>query len=110
MPKTRNKPTPPGRVVLRETSPGRWELIGEAARQPGLTARAARTAAVMDATKGKAKPGQVYAAVLRSEWRLALDWASCCELAERSGRGDRQRPRAHRPRRAGISALLPGAL
>jgi hypothetical protein len=28
----------------------------------------------MDATEGKAKPGEVYAAILRSEWRVSLDW------------------------------------
>ena len=28
----------------------------------------------MDATGGAAKAGEVYAAVLRSEWRVALDW------------------------------------
>jgi hypothetical protein len=51
----------------------RWRLLGEADRQPGKTARAARAQAIVDATKGKAKEGEVYAAVLRSEWRIALD-------------------------------------
>ncbi|MFZ1023308.1 MAG: hypothetical protein WAN87_04155 [Thermoplasmata archaeon] len=74
MSNARNKPAHPGLVVLHQTSPGRWELIGEVTRVQGLAARAARTAAFMDATKGEAKPGEVYAAVLRSEWRLALDW------------------------------------
>jgi len=53
---------------------GRWELIGEAARRRGLPARAARTQAILDATNGEAQAGEVYAAVLRSEWRVALDW------------------------------------
>lgn len=70
----RKKPVHPGLVVLHEVSPGHWELIGEVARVQGLTARAARTAAVMTASKSKAKPGDVYAAVLRSEWRMAIDW------------------------------------
>jgi hypothetical protein len=39
-----------------------------------LSARAARSRAILDATEGKAKGGEVYAAVLRSEWRVALDW------------------------------------
>jgi hypothetical protein len=39
-----------------------------------MTARAARSQAIPDATQGKAKAGDVYAAVLRSEWRVALDW------------------------------------
>ena len=42
-------------------------------RQPGLPARAARAQAVHDATLGLAKPGEVYAAILRSEWRIAFD-------------------------------------
>jgi hypothetical protein len=64
----------PGFVVLQEVEDGYWRLIGEAARRPGTTARAARAQAVQDATGGKAKKGDVYAAVLRSEWRIALEW------------------------------------
>jgi hypothetical protein len=64
----------PGFVVLRELPGGRWELLGEVARRRGLPARAARTRAILDATGGKAKVGEVYAAVLRSEWRIAQDW------------------------------------
>jgi hypothetical protein len=84
MPNAPNSPSHPGLVVLRETSPGRWELLGEVTRVRGLTARAARTRAVMDATDGKAKPGEVYVAILRSEWRMALDWTPRSEA--RSGR------------------------
>lgn len=62
-----------GFVVLRETADGRWEVVGEADRRPGLTARAARRQAVLDATHGMAKPGEVYAAMLRSEWRVSRD-------------------------------------
>ncbi len=62
----------PGYVVLREVGQGEWRLVGEADRQPGRTARAARAQAILDATGGKAKDGEVYAAVLRSEWRIAL--------------------------------------
>ena len=64
----------PGYVVFREVGEDRWELVGEAPRRPGQTARAARAQAVMEATGGTAKPGEKYAAVLRSEWRIALDW------------------------------------
>jgi hypothetical protein len=39
-----------------------------------MTTRAARSQAILDATRGKAKAGEVYAAVLRSEWRIALNW------------------------------------
>jgi hypothetical protein len=68
------KPGGPGYVVLREVGRGRWELVGEAERRPGHTAKAARAQAIMDATGGKANPAETYAAVLRSEWRVALDW------------------------------------
>jgi hypothetical protein len=64
----------PGYVVFREVSAGRWELVGEAERRPGLTAKKARAQAIEDATGGKAKPNEAYAAVLRSEWRIALDY------------------------------------
>jgi hypothetical protein len=43
-------------------------------RKRGLPARAARSQAILDVTEGKAKAGEVYAAVLRSEWRIAMDW------------------------------------
>ena len=64
----------PGFVVLRQVGDGRWQLLGEFERKPGMTARVARFRAILDATRGKAKAGEVYAAVLRSEWRIALDW------------------------------------
>ena len=69
----------PGFVVLRRVNQNRWELLGEVTRRRGLPARVARTQAVLDATEGKAKPGEVYAAVLRSEWRVALDWSTPTE-------------------------------
>jgi hypothetical protein len=75
MSNARNKPSHPGLVVLRHTGPGCWELVGEVTRPKGLTARAAQTAAVMEASKGKAQAEEIYAAVLLSERRLALDWA-----------------------------------
>ena len=63
----------PTYVVLRELGEGRFELVGEVRRQPGLPARAARARAVHDATLGQAKLGEAYAAILRSEWRIAFD-------------------------------------
>lgn len=63
----------PGFIVLREVADGRWELLGEVARRRGLPARAARTAAIMEATAGVARAGERYAAILRSEWRIAQD-------------------------------------
>ena len=67
-------PSAPGFVVLRELRDGRWELLGEVPRRRGLPARAARSRAILDATGGEAKAGEAYAAVLRSEWRIAQDW------------------------------------
>lgn len=63
----------PGFVVLRHVEDDRWQMVGEVQRRRGLAARAARSQAVLDATDGAARPGEVYAAVLRSEWRVALD-------------------------------------
>ena len=71
--KSRDTVRGPGFVVLRHVSDDQWQLVGEAERQPGRTARAARVQAVLDATQGTAREGEVYAAVLRSEWRVALD-------------------------------------
>ena len=64
----------PGFYVFREAGDGRWELIGEAARRPGLPARRARAQAIADAVGREPQPGERYAAVLRSEWRVALDY------------------------------------
>jgi hypothetical protein len=67
-------PTGPAFVVLREDADGRWEVLGEFARRRGLPARAARSAAIMQASGGTARTGERYAAVLRSEWKVSLDW------------------------------------
>ena len=69
-----HRPSRPQFVVLQQVGAGEWKLLGEFERRPGLTARAARSAAIAEATDGTAKEGEVYAAVLRSEWRVALDW------------------------------------
>jgi len=69
------KPAAPGFVVLRQVGNDKWQLLGEVPRKRGLPARAARTQAILDATDGTAKGTEVYAAVLRSEWRIALDWS-----------------------------------
>jgi hypothetical protein len=66
-------PRRPSYVVLRQTGSDRWQLVGEAERRPGQTARQARAQAIADATGGQAKPDEVYAAVLSIEWRVALD-------------------------------------
>jgi len=51
---------PPGFVVMHQTDNDRWRLVGEVDRRP-------------DATGGEAKPGDVCAAILGSEWRIALE-------------------------------------
>jgi hypothetical protein len=61
--------------VLRQVGKDDWQLLGEVPRKRGLPARAARTQAIVDATNGAAREGEVYAAVLRSEWRVAMDWS-----------------------------------
>jgi len=83
----------PGFVVLREVGKDRWEFLGEVQRRRGLTARDARAQAILEATKGTAKAGETYAAVLRSEWRVALDWELPSEQIKR------QTTRAPRPSR-----------
>ena len=70
------KPSGPAFVVLHQEEDGKWELLGEVQRKRGLPARAARTQAILDATGGRAKTTDVYAAVLRSEWRVAQDWSA----------------------------------
>ena len=67
-------PSAPGFYVFRRVGEDRWQLIGEAARRPGLTARKARAQAIADVGGGEPRPGEVYAAVLRSEWRIALEY------------------------------------
>lgn len=68
-----NRQRAPGFVVLRQVAENRWEFLGEVDRKRGLPARAARKQAIRDATNGAATDGEVYAADLRSEWRIALD-------------------------------------
>jgi hypothetical protein len=67
------QPSKPSYVVLRQLEEGHWHVVGEAGRRPGLTARNARAQAIQDATGGKAKPDEIYKAVLRSEWRIASE-------------------------------------
>jgi hypothetical protein len=74
MERAKRKPTAPGFVVLRQVAEGDWQLLGEVPRKRGLSARAARTQAILDATDGAARGGESYAALLRSEWGVAMDW------------------------------------
>ena len=74
MPEVRPSTGAPGFYVFRRVGEDRWQLIGEAARRPGLTARRARAQAIADVAGDEPGSGQVYAAVLRSEWRIALEY------------------------------------
>jgi hypothetical protein len=65
--------TKPGFFVFRRLGDNRWEMVGEADRRPGLPARKARAQAIRDAAGREVGPDEVYAAVLRSEWRIALE-------------------------------------
>ena len=60
----------PGYVVFREIAPGRWEIVGEVDRRPGLPARRSRAQAVADVG---GDPKAAHAVVPRSEWRVARD-------------------------------------
>ncbi|MFZ0829755.1 MAG: hypothetical protein WCB18_09775 [Thermoplasmata archaeon] len=76
MPETKKPSTKRFFVVLRKIRGNKWELIGEFDYRPGSTSQTARFLAVREASQGKARQGEVYAAVPRSEWRVALDWQS----------------------------------
>ncbi len=73
MGKAARETSKPGFVVLRQLDDDTWQLIGEVPRRAGLPARKARAQAIADATGEDPAPGDRYAAVLRSEWRIALD-------------------------------------
>jgi hypothetical protein len=61
----------PGFVVLREVGDRHWRVVGEADRRPGQSAELAWAQAVQEVTGRAAGEGEVYAVVLRSEWRVA---------------------------------------
>ena len=60
-----------GYVVLREAGAGHWVVVGDVDRRPGLTARRSRVQAVKDAVGREPAEGEVYAALPRTEWRVA---------------------------------------
>ena len=63
----------PTYVVLKLVGKDTWKVLGEVERKPGRTGKQARADAIDEATKGKAKPGERYRAVLRSEWRIGAE-------------------------------------
>jgi hypothetical protein len=67
-------PSRPGYFVFREAAHGGWELLGEANRRPGRTARAARRDAIVDVVGREPEPEERYAVVLRSEWRIGTEY------------------------------------
>lgn len=60
-----------GYVVLREAGAGHWVVVGEVDRRPGSTARNSRIQAVRDVIGREPIEDEVYAALPRSEWRVA---------------------------------------
>jgi hypothetical protein len=66
-------PSHGGYVVLQQVSAAEWRLVGEADRRPGLPARKSRAQAVRDVIGREKEPGEVFAVVPRSEWRVGLD-------------------------------------
>jgi hypothetical protein len=60
-------------VVLQQSTSGDWRVLGEIGRRPGLPARKSRAQAVRDLLGREPEPGDVFAVLPRSEWRVALD-------------------------------------
>jgi hypothetical protein len=63
----------PGYIVLKQIGEDRWRVIGDVDRKPGTAAARARALAIEESTGGKVKPGDVYRAILRSEWKIASE-------------------------------------
>jgi hypothetical protein len=61
-------------VVFQKTDAGDWRVIREVGRRPGLPARQSRAQAIRDALGRAPADGEVFAVLLRSEWRLSLDY------------------------------------
>jgi hypothetical protein len=68
------KPAAPGFVVLRRVGEDEWEFLGEVPRKRGLPARAARTQAILDATSGTARDGEVYPLCFAANGGWRMDW------------------------------------
>ena len=60
-------------VVLQQLREGDWRLMGEVDRRPGRPARKSRAQAIRDVLGREPLDNEVFAVVLRSEWRLSLD-------------------------------------
>ena len=64
----------PGYLVFRLLGEGRWELVGEANRRPGSTAKASRREAIVEVMGREPDPAERYAVLPRSEWRVGTDY------------------------------------
>ncbi len=64
----------PGYFVFRQAADGGWELLGEANRRPGRTAKAARREAIVEVIGREPDPAERFAVVLRSEWRIGTEY------------------------------------
>jgi hypothetical protein len=62
---------PSGYVVLRRAEADHWVVVGDVDRRSGLTARNSRVQAIIDAIGREPAEDEVYAALPRSEWRVA---------------------------------------
>jgi hypothetical protein len=61
-------------VVFQQLSEDDWRVLGEANRRPGLPARRSRAQAIRDVLGREPRNDEVFAVLLRSEWRLSLDY------------------------------------
>jgi hypothetical protein len=67
-------PSAAGYVVFQQLRKDDWQLLGEVDRRPGLPARKARAQAIRDVLGREPLDGETFAVLLRSEWRLSLDY------------------------------------
>jgi hypothetical protein len=62
-----------GYIVLQRLEGDDWRVLGDADRQPGLTARRSRARAIRDVLGREPTCDEAFSVLPRSEWRLALD-------------------------------------
>ena len=60
-------------VVFQQLREDDWRVLGEVDRRPGLPARKSRAQAIRDVLGREPRSNEVFAVLLRSEWRLSLD-------------------------------------
>lgn len=60
-------------VVFQQVGENDWRVIGEADRRPGLPARQGRAQAIRDVIGREPFTNERFAALQRSEWRVARD-------------------------------------